>query len=46
VNVHRIKEIHRWFHGHHRVVLDDGTELRMSRYQRDVAKKMASTSSR
>jgi two-component system, LytTR family, response regulator len=40
VNVHRIKEIQRWFHGHHRVVLTDGTELRMSRYQRDVAKKM------
>jgi two-component system, LytTR family, response regulator len=40
VNVHRIKEIQRWFHGHHRVVLNDGTELRMSRYQRDVAKKM------
>jgi two-component system, LytTR family, response regulator len=40
VNVHRIKEIQRWFHGHHRVVLDDGTELRMSRYQREVAKKM------
>jgi len=41
VNVHRIKEIQRWFHGHHRVVLNDGTHLRMSRYQRDVAKKMA-----
>ncbi len=40
VNVHRIKAIQRWFHGHHRVVLNDGTELRMSRYQRDVAKKM------
>jgi two-component system LytT family response regulator len=40
VNVHRIREIQPWFHGHHRVVLDDGTELRMSRYQRDVAKRL------
>jgi two-component system LytT family response regulator len=40
VNVHRIREIQPWFHGHHRVVLVDGTELRMSRYQRDVAKRL------
>jgi two-component system LytT family response regulator len=40
VNVQRIKEIHAWFHGHHRVLLQDGTELRMSRYQREVAKKL------
>jgi two-component system, LytTR family, response regulator len=40
VNVHRIREIQPWFRGHHRVVLDDGTELRMSRYQREVAKRL------
>jgi two-component system, LytTR family, response regulator len=40
VNVHRIREIQPWFHGHHRVVLEDGTELRMSRYQREVAKRL------
>ena len=40
VNVHRIREIQPWFRGHHRVVLLDGTELRMSRYQRDVAKRL------
>jgi two-component system LytT family response regulator len=40
VNVDRISEIQPWFRGHHRVVLVDGTELRMSRYQRDVAKRL------
>lgn len=38
VNVHRIKEIHPWFHGYHVVLLENGRELRMSRYQKDVAK--------
>jgi len=40
VNVHRVREIRPWFHGHHRVVLDNGTELRMSRYQREVARRL------
>jgi two-component system LytT family response regulator len=40
VNVHRIREIHAWFHGHHRVLLENGTELRMSRYQHEIAKKL------
>jgi len=40
VNIHRIKEIQAWFHGHHRVLLENGTELRMSRYQREIAKKL------
>jgi two-component system, LytTR family, response regulator len=40
VNIQRIKEIQAWFHGHHRVVLDNGTELRMSRYQREIARKL------
>jgi two-component system LytT family response regulator len=39
-NVRRIKEIHPWFGGHHLVVLNDGQELRMSRYQRDVARRL------
>jgi two-component system LytT family response regulator len=33
VNVSRIKAIHPWFRGHHVVLLHDGQELRMSRYQ-------------
>jgi len=41
VNVHRIKEIHPWFHGHHVVLLENGQELRMSRYQDEVAKQLA-----
>jgi two-component system LytT family response regulator len=40
VNVRRIKEIHPWFRGHHLVVLKDGRELRMSRYQREVARRL------
>jgi two-component system LytT family response regulator len=40
VNIRRIKEIQPWFHGHHRVLLENGTELRMSRYQRDIARKL------
>jgi two-component system, LytTR family, response regulator len=38
VNVSRVKEIHPWFHGHHKLILLDGRELRMSRYQSDSAK--------
>jgi len=40
VNIQRIKEIQAWFHGHHRVLLQNGTELRMSRYQREIARKL------
>lgn len=40
VNVRRIREIRPWFHGHHLVVLETGVELRMSRYQKDVAKQL------
>lgn len=40
VNVRRIKEIQPWFHGHHLIILQNGHELRMSRYQRDVAKRL------
>ena len=31
VNVDRVREIHPWFHGDAVVVLQDGTELRLSR---------------
>jgi two-component system LytT family response regulator len=40
VNIARIKEIQAWFHGHHRVLLENGTELRMSRYQHEIARKL------
>ena len=40
VNIHRINEIQAWFHGHHRVLLENGTVLRMSRYQREIARKL------
>ncbi len=39
INLQYVKEIHRWFHGYHLVVLEGGHELRMSRYQREVAQK-------
>ena len=35
VNVQRIREVQPWFHGHHRVILTNGQELKLSRYQRD-----------
>jgi two-component system LytT family response regulator len=40
VNVHRIREIQPWFHGYHLIMLENGKELRMSRYQRDVAERL------
>jgi two-component system LytT family response regulator len=40
VNVRSIKEIHPWFRGHHLVVLKNGRELRMSRYQQEVARRL------
>ncbi|HEX3949513.1 MAG TPA: LytTR family DNA-binding domain-containing protein [Steroidobacteraceae bacterium] len=40
VNVRSIKEIHPWFRGHHLVVLNNGQELRMSRYQHEVARRL------
>jgi len=40
VNVRRIKEIQPWFHGYHRVLLENGKELRMSRYQHEVARQL------
>jgi len=40
VNVHRIKEIQPWFHGYHLVLLQNGQELRMSRYQNETARRL------
>jgi len=40
VNVHFIKEIQPWFHGYHVVLLRNGQELRMSRYQNDTARRL------
>jgi two-component system LytT family response regulator len=40
VNIERIEEIQPWFHGHHRVLLKNGKELRMSRYQHEIARKL------
>jgi two-component system LytT family response regulator len=33
VNMSKVKEIQPWFHGHHKVLMTNGVELRMSRYQ-------------
>ena len=35
VNLQRIREVQPWFHGHHRVVMTNGQELKLSRYQKD-----------
>ena len=43
VNVAKVKEIHPWFHGHHKVILHSGQELRMSRYQNESAKLLLGT---
>jgi two-component system, LytTR family, response regulator len=40
VNLYRIKEIQRWFHGHHVLLLESGQKVRMSRYQYDVAERL------
>jgi two-component system LytT family response regulator len=40
VNLQYVKELHRWFHGYHVVVLESGQELRMSRYQKELAQKL------
>jgi len=40
VNVHMIKEIQPWFHGYHLILLQNGQELRMSRYQSATARQL------
>ncbi|MBW8810040.1 MAG: response regulator transcription factor [Lysobacter sp.] len=36
VNVQRVRTIHPWFNGHHVVTMDNGQQLRMSRYQHET----------
>jgi two-component system LytT family response regulator len=38
INLSKVKEIHPWFHGHHKVILRNGKELRMSRYMSENSK--------
>jgi len=40
VNLQYVKELHPWFPGYHVVVLESGQELRMSRYQKELAQKL------
>jgi two-component system LytT family response regulator len=40
VNMHRIREVQPWFQGSHIVLLQNGEELRMSRYQRDAVARL------
>jgi len=40
VNVRRIREVQPWFQGSHIIVLQNGEELRMSRYQKDAADRL------
>jgi two-component system LytT family response regulator len=40
VNLGHVKEIHPWFHGYHLVLLESGQELRLSRYQQQVAERL------
>jgi two-component system LytT family response regulator len=35
VNLQRIREVQPWFRGHHRVVMTNGQELKLSRYQKE-----------
>jgi two-component system, LytTR family, response regulator len=46
VNVIKIKEIQPWFHGYHLVLLKNGQELRMSRYQNETARRLGLASDR
>jgi two-component system, LytTR family, response regulator len=40
VNIRAIKEMQPWFHGYHLVLLQNGQELRMSRYQNKIAQQL------
>lgn len=40
VNLQRIREVQPWFHGHHRVVMTNGQELKLSRYQKDKLRQL------
>lgn len=38
INLDRVRELHPWFHGAYLVILEDGTELRLSRGRKDQLK--------
>lgn len=40
VNLRYVKQVHPWFNGYHLVLLQNGQELRMSRYQQGVAERL------
>ena len=40
VNLQYVKEVRPWFHGYHLVRLENGRDLRMSRYQQEVAERL------
>jgi len=35
INLERVREVQPWFRGHHRVIMHNGQELKLSRYQKD-----------
>ena len=35
INLQRVREVQPWFRGHHRVIMNNGQELALSRYQKD-----------
>lgn len=41
VNLRRVKSLHPWFNGHHVVTMDNGQQLRMSRYQHEAFLRLA-----
>ncbi|PZP63065.1 MULTISPECIES: LytR/AlgR family response regulator transcription factor [Pseudoxanthomonas] len=43
VNIQRIKTIDPWFNGHHVVTMDNGQQLRMSRYQHETFMRLVTT---
>lgn len=43
INVDRIKAIDPWFNGHHVVTMDNGQQLRMSRYQHETFLRLVTT---
>lgn len=41
VNLRRVRSLHPWFNGHHVVTMDNGQQLRMSRYQHEAFLRLA-----
>jgi len=40
INLDYVSEVQTWFRGGHQVVLKDGTEVRLSRYQANAIEKL------